>query len=318
MNCFVIMPFEPQFDDVYAAIKQAVETAVEHPDSCSRLDENRPAGRITDRLIQELRSATFCIADVTDEKPNVMWELGYAMALDKPTIVITQSISKLPFDVADVQTVPYDRKRLGNTLIMPLKRVVIDTLTAMRHNPSKAAIATTPMDDELASMRRELADVKNMVFEVVRNTKPSQIAPPSGSAELDKLTGSWINEESGSHSYARVINGELIVPYSYCSNTELTGVYFGWRRIGDYWFARYKWINSDISGFTFLQEEAVNLLKGAWWSSSRDDAPSAPPKQKGVQATWRRVDLATPSWAEDFFSFVEEHGLKEVFTLVED
>jgi nucleoside 2-deoxyribosyltransferase len=91
MNCFVIMPFASEFDDVYDAVKTAIEDAVEEPGSCARVDESRPAGRITDRLIRELRSASFCVADITHEKPNVMWELGYAMALHKPTIANAKS-----------------------------------------------------------------------------------------------------------------------------------------------------------------------------------------------------------------------------------
>jgi hypothetical protein len=66
VRCFVIMPFDDAFDDVYAAIKHSVES-VEHgePIRCARLDESRPAGRITDRLVAELRGSAFCIADLT-------------------------------------------------------------------------------------------------------------------------------------------------------------------------------------------------------------------------------------------------------------
>jgi hypothetical protein len=61
MNCFVIMPFAAEFDDVYQAIKGGVEDAVsETGGKCFRLDESRPAGRITDRLLTELRTAAFC------------------------------------------------------------------------------------------------------------------------------------------------------------------------------------------------------------------------------------------------------------------
>jgi hypothetical protein len=294
------MPFASEFDDVYDAVKTAIEDAVEEPGSCARLDESRPAGRITDRLIRELCSASFCVADITDEKPNVMWELGYAMALHKPTIVITQSVSQLPFDIADVQSIKYERNQLRSTLAQPLKRVAIDTLTLLRGNRFAIASFETSTDNELATVRRELKEVRNMIFELVRTTKPSEATPASGSFELEKLTGSWVNSESGSHAYASLVNGELVVPYSYCSNDQLTGVYFDWRRMGEYWFARYQWINSDISGFSFLKQEALDLLKGAWWSSSGDDTPAAPPNQKGVAATWRRIDLPTPEWAEIF------------------
>jgi nucleoside 2-deoxyribosyltransferase len=88
MNCFVIMPFAREFDDVYATIQSAVERACKDNSLlCFRLDENRQAGRITARLVQEIESASLCIADLTGSKPNIMWEVGYAMALRKPTIL---------------------------------------------------------------------------------------------------------------------------------------------------------------------------------------------------------------------------------------
>ena len=117
MNCFVIMPFAREFDDVYATIKATVEGACQESSlKCFRLDESRPAGRITERLLKELESASLCIADLTGAKPNVMWEVGYAMALGKPTIIITQEPGDLPFDVRVMETIHYDRNHLHDTL----------------------------------------------------------------------------------------------------------------------------------------------------------------------------------------------------------
>ena len=105
MNCFVIMPFAVDFDDVYALIKATVEGATERAQGrCFRLDEARPAGRITERLVAQLHAADLCIADITGLSPNVMWELGYAMALRKPTLAIIQGETSLPFDIHDLQS----------------------------------------------------------------------------------------------------------------------------------------------------------------------------------------------------------------------
>src|SRR5204862_409394 len=79
-------------------------------------DEARPAGRITERLLAALRECSFCIADLTGSNPNVMWETGYAMALGKPVIVITQDLATLPFDMKDMQALCYDRTHLNSSL----------------------------------------------------------------------------------------------------------------------------------------------------------------------------------------------------------
>src|SRR5436305_1860944 len=77
-----------------------------------------------------MRNASLCVADLTGNRPNVMWEVGFAMALDCPTIIVTQAIRDLPFDIHDMQSLEYDRRRLRATLSQHLQKMVIDTLSA--------------------------------------------------------------------------------------------------------------------------------------------------------------------------------------------
>jgi nucleoside 2-deoxyribosyltransferase len=49
-----------------------------------------------------------------------MWEVGYAMALAKPTLLISQDRAGLPFDLKDMHTVFYIRDALAETLRKPL------------------------------------------------------------------------------------------------------------------------------------------------------------------------------------------------------
>jgi nucleoside 2-deoxyribosyltransferase len=58
-----------------------------------------------------------------------MWEVGYAMALERPTIVVTQAINELPFDIRDMQALQYDRTRLNGTLGEPLRKMIVDTMS---------------------------------------------------------------------------------------------------------------------------------------------------------------------------------------------
>lgn len=309
MNCFVIMPFAADFDDVYAVIKSTVESAASDlRGRCFRLDEARPAGRITDRLLTELRSATVCVADLTENKPNVMWELGFAMALEKPTIIITQNVSALPFDIKDMQSIEYKRTRLSATLASPLKRSLLDTLGIL----SKQTSATGNRDSgDVGALIAEVAQLKSIVAEAVGAWKTDYQKSPLQSAEAEALAGHWFNSESGSHVFAKVVRGELVAPYCYGGDDNLTGIYFGWRRTGEYWFARYKWLRADLSGFSFLRMESIDLLTGAWWSSEDAPAnPQSPPKHESVPANWvRQQSDATPKWALELFGEVEQEGL---------
>jgi hypothetical protein len=321
MNCFVIMPFAEDFDDVYGAIKQAVESATAASSGrCFRLDEARPAGRITDRLFGELRSATFCVADITGTKPNVMWELGFAMALGKPAIVVTQNLEDLPFDIRDMQTIEYQRTRLSASLTSPLKRVILDTLAGM-DSVQLPSNENKQQSETIAVLLAEVGDLKRIVSEVVGTWKGSEPGPGAigSTVEIQGMIGHWFNTESHSHAYSRVIRGELVTPYCYMGNEQLTGIYFGWRRTGDYWFARYRWIASDIAGFSFLKRDSADSMVGAWWSSEHEeDGAESPPKYEGVSAKWVRLKgNDVPGWAEEAFSEVEREGLASYFARTE-
>jgi len=313
------MPFAEEFDDVYGVIKQAVESAASTNDGrCFRLDEARPAGRITDRLLGELRSATLCVADITGAKPNVMWELGFAMALGTPAIVVTQSLADLPFDIRDMQTIEYRRSHLAASLGAPLRRVLLDTLAGLEISKF-ASEASAQQSEAVGSLRGEVAELKKIVAEVVKVWNGPGTERAEASAELQSMTGHWLNVESGSHAYTRVIRDELVTPYCFMSNEALTGIYFGWRRTGDYWFARYRWLTADISGFSFLKRDSVDSLIGAWWSSEHEAHNSeSPPRLAGIPAKWVRVkDKDVPIWADEAFKEVEREGLASYFAKID-
>ncbi len=164
VKAFVMMPFATEFDDVYDLIQQCVRS-VDDGIRTIRLDQVRAAGRITDDLVQEIETASLCIADVTGANPNVMWEVGFAAALRKPTIAISQLGIELPFDVKDVRTVMYERAALSRTLKQPLTDAILQTLkrysTASSHIRSKRrssvppTIAVTGSMDSLPDKVRE-------------------------------------------------------------------------------------------------------------------------------------------------------------------
>ena len=130
MKCFVIMPFAKDFGDVYATIRRAVDSVREGQAHTFRLDEVKAAGRITDDLVRELNESAICIADLTGCNPNVMWEVGYAMALRKPVIFISQDVSSLPFDLRLMRTIQYVRHDLADTLERQLAESFRETLGA--------------------------------------------------------------------------------------------------------------------------------------------------------------------------------------------
>lgn len=322
MNCFVIMPFAAEFDDVYEAIKAGVEGALATSGGrCFRLDESRPAGRITDRLLTELQSASLCVADLTGARPNVMWETGYAMALGKPIIIVTQDVQDVPFDLKDMQSLQYDRGRLSGTLGGPLRRVLIDTIAALQSPAAASGPRPDPNAELVAELRDQVSELKSIVAQAVRSWSSGEPQPqpePHSARDETKhllsLEGAWLNRESGSHIYLSVVNGELVAPYCYQGDSALTGVYYGWKFVGEHWFARFTWLDGYIFGFSFLKQESPDLITGAWWYDHdvhEVNATDPPPMKSGVPATLERRDVARyPAWATEFIEDVRREGLE--------
>jgi len=315
MNCFVIMPFSREYDDVYGAIKSSVEGALStNGGRCFRLDETRPAGRITDRLLTELQASFMCIADLTGNKPNVMWEVGYAMALGKPIIIITQNIQELPFDLKDMQSLEYDRHHLNETLSRPLHHMVIDTVSAPHISQMTRELGLNANNELVAELRTQVAELKSIVGQAVRLWNPSQLQvaeTKDESRNLMNLEGAWFNKKTRSHMYTAMINDDLVGAYCYGGNDYIVGVYYGWRTVGEHWFARFTWLSGEFSGFSFLKQESLDLLTGAWWFDEEGmQPPTMLPDTSGVQSVWeRKPTVEYPTWASQFIADIRREGL---------
>jgi nucleoside 2-deoxyribosyltransferase len=81
------MPFDETFSDVYKiGIRESCEAAGAY---CERVDEQIFNERILDRIYNQIAKADLVIADMTGRNPNVFYEVGYAHALGKTTILLT-------------------------------------------------------------------------------------------------------------------------------------------------------------------------------------------------------------------------------------
>lgn len=115
---FVIMPFEPAFDAVY---EQLVMPALDKAGYCvKRADRLDTQQNVLRDIIQGIVLAELVVADVTTLNPNVFYELGVAHALERPTIIITQKLEELPFDLRSYRVLPYN-ERFDGANVMALK-----------------------------------------------------------------------------------------------------------------------------------------------------------------------------------------------------
>lgn len=94
---FVLMPFEPAFDDIY---RLGIQAAANELDVVAeRVDEQVYSESILERIYRQIESADFIIADMTGRNPNVFYEVGYAHAREKICTLLTQNADDIPFDL---------------------------------------------------------------------------------------------------------------------------------------------------------------------------------------------------------------------------
>ena len=121
-HVFVAMPFSEQFEDtyelgIYPALRECGYI-------CERLDRTAFTGDILERMKDRIASAKFVLADLSESRPNVYLEVGYAWGLGVPVLLIARRDESLHFDVRTHRCIYY-------TSIRQLKRDLIQHVREM-------------------------------------------------------------------------------------------------------------------------------------------------------------------------------------------
>jgi hypothetical protein len=125
-KAFVAMAIDatnPSLEDVLDTIRAACE---ECGIRAKRIDEDQSNDRITDRIVENVRTAEFVIVDLTLARPNVFFEAGFAHGLGKTPIYIARHDTKPEFDIKDYPIIFFRNMReLRTGLVARLKALSI-------------------------------------------------------------------------------------------------------------------------------------------------------------------------------------------------
>ncbi len=132
--CYVIMPFGKDHDPVYTeGIRPAVAKAAKlrgETWDCVRADDIRVPGSITKEIITSLHTSDLIVADLSGNNPNVLYELGVAHSAGRITVMITQDLEALPFDINAYRVQTYSPSRPGlQSLSESLCTTIMDALS---------------------------------------------------------------------------------------------------------------------------------------------------------------------------------------------
>jgi len=105
-KAFVVMQFAEPYHTFYREVIQNQAEAAGF--EVVRIDEKAGPGVIFQDIQREIERAEIVIAEITPANPNVFYELGYAHALGKPTILLARREAELPFDIRSFRVVFYN------------------------------------------------------------------------------------------------------------------------------------------------------------------------------------------------------------------
>ena len=122
---FVAMPFSEEFQNVYdfgiyPAVRQCGLI-------CERVDETHFTGDVLGRIKGGIEAADLVIADLTEGRPNVYLEVGYAWGRRIPVIFVAKKGEKLHFDVSTHRCIFYGRFTQFAKELEELIQGIIDT-----------------------------------------------------------------------------------------------------------------------------------------------------------------------------------------------
>lgn len=112
-DVLMLMPFTPQLRPVFDDHVKKVCSNVKL--SAGRADDFFSKNSIMHDVWSAIFYAKIVIADCTKRNPNVFYEIGIAHTLGKDTILISQAIKDIPFDLRHLRVIVYELTPRGMT-----------------------------------------------------------------------------------------------------------------------------------------------------------------------------------------------------------
>lgn len=116
-KAFIVMQFTEEYNQLYTEVIKPV--CEDFGLECERADEFYTTTPIISDIIRSIINSSIIIAEITPDNPNVYYEVGYAHAINKPTILLCErkKRERLPFDISGFRTLFYEDSISGKSTV---------------------------------------------------------------------------------------------------------------------------------------------------------------------------------------------------------
>ena len=244
-TCFVIQPFDSENNRRYEEIyKPALTDVGLEP---YRVDQD-PAVQVPIESIEKrIRDSAICLADITEDNPNVWYELGFAFAVASPVVMTCayRRQTKLPFDIHHRTVIRYataspsDFTKLGAEVAARAK-ALFTTDKAIRRF----------VDDPIAPQEGATQS------EVIVLAVAAANMPPGDSAPIEKVRQDAERSSLTRAGFHVAVRRLMVKGYMTLEAVEESDINDSWivrhvRLSDDGW----DWINANESLFSFIKHD---------------------------------------------------------------
>lgn len=195
-NIFVAMPFgikkannkrySIDFDAIYnKAIKPAADE-LEIP--IIRADEENDSGIIHTLMIERLVCTDIVIVDITNDNPNVYYELGIRhCARPCTTILIYDKSTRLPFDIQPLRAIPYELKKgiISDSSAETLKNNLVNRIKSVVNSEHKCDSLPFALIDDFP--KTELDETKLQIYQEIHKQRADFLDKLKNTKTIDEL-----------------------------------------------------------------------------------------------------------------------------------
>lgn len=196
--CFVIMPFSAtnsctkrQWTNIFTNLfKKTIEEA-ELGYECRRSTATR--GSIIKGIIGDLDSSQVVLADLTDQNPNVFYELGIRHALRPRTILIAQDRKHIPFDLRGYANHIYDWRSTSGR--QKFRRKIVDVLKDIDKDSDRS---DNPVSDFLVSdlsVRTSTPQLPSVPTSITNESVVPIVGPNASKVDISDIVKQMAEED---------------------------------------------------------------------------------------------------------------------------
>lgn len=151
--CFIITAIGSELDPIRRHIEGVIDAAIkpilEKEYTIVVAHRVSDPGSINKQIIQYVYESELVIANLTNNNPNVMYELAFRHCTAKPTVMIAENGTKLPFDISGERVIFYQNDFQG---VLELKSNLELTINAIN---CENATFDNPIYNNLINIKKE-------------------------------------------------------------------------------------------------------------------------------------------------------------------